>query len=171
MKKLYKILAFIAIIFVLFKVYDYKKKMSVISHFNRVIPEDNFFYSDDLESHWLLTYGTRYKGTVYSDKLKEIKSKKGILIYFSSLDYGYLFKESKNFRTWYDNAFYYNEAESIVSDEARKTFGKDIIVYVGELYTPDDFIKFVELNKGKNAKYKIKCTMYIDVFVDDITYL
>ncbi|MGL5244220.1 MAG: hypothetical protein ACRC7R_03425, partial [Sarcina sp.] len=111
----------------------------------------------------------KYRGIVYSDKLKKEKSFSGIQIAIENM--GQLWKYEDDFKKQYEGALSYPIATTPMKENARKIFGNDIIVYVDfpMIYDLKAQTEFVQNNIGKETDKIANMTGYIDVFVDDIT--
>lgn len=143
-----------------------KKVLQVIQE---EIPDDNFYFIRGLERDRSLSTNIRYRGIVYSDKLKQAEAFSGIQIALE--DMNQLWKYREEFKRQYEGALAYPRAVAPIKENARKIFGNDIIVYVTfpQIWDLKAQSEFVEQNIGKETDQIANMTGYIDVFVDDIT--
>ncbi len=141
----------------------------VLKAIKEVIPNDNFYFIRGLDRDRSLGTNIRYRGIVYSDKLKQAKSFSGIQIALEDMDQ--LWKEEEDIKRQYDAALAHPRAIAPIKENARKIFGNDIIVYVDfpMIWDLKAQTEFVQNNIGKKANRTASMTGYIDVFVDDIT--
>lgn len=141
----------------------------VISRLEKRIPDDKFYFIRGMERDRSLSTNIRYRGIVYSDKLKEKKSFAGIQIALEDMDE--LWKYEDDFVRQYENALAYPRAIAPVRENAKKLFGEDIIVYVdlSSSFFLKEGVEFLEANIGKYVEgKKFGAMAYVDVFVDDI---
>lgn len=140
----------------------------VISRLEKRIPDDKFYFIRGMERDRSLSTNIRYRGIVYSDKLKEKKSFAGIQIALEDMDE--LWKYEDDFVRQYENALAYPRAIAPVRENAKKLFGEDIIVYVDfpMIWDLKGQADFIEENIGKKANDLGYAMAYVDVFVDDI---
>lgn len=134
------------------------------------IPDDNFYFIRGLDRDRSLSTNVRYRGIVYSDKLKKAESFSGIQIALENLNKAYL--HGSEFKSQYEGALLYPRAVAPMKNSARESFGNDIIVYVdlSRTFFMKERVEFVEKNTGTFIPdEKVGGTMYLDVFVDDIT--
>ncbi|MGL4358426.1 MAG: hypothetical protein ACRCSY_07005 [Cetobacterium sp.] len=133
------------------------------------IPDDNFYFIRGLDRDRSLSTNIRYRGIVYSDKLKEAKAFSGIQIAIEDMEQ--LWKYKDDFKKQYESALAYPIATTPMKENAKKIFGNDIIVYVDfpMIYDLKAQTEFVQNNIGKETDKIANMTGYIDVFVDDIT--
>lgn len=133
------------------------------------IPDDNFYFIRGLDRDRSLSTNIRYRGIVYSDKLKQAESFSGIQVALEDMDELWKYKES--FKRQYEGALAYPLATAPMKENAKKIFGNDIIVYVDfpMIWDLKAQTEFVENNIGKETDQIANMTGYIDVFVDDIT--
>lgn len=143
-----------------------KKVLQVIQE---EIPDDNFYFIRGIERDRSLSTNIRYRGIVYSDKLKQAEAFSGIQIALE--DMNQLWKYREEFKRQYEGALAYPRAVAPIKNNARKIFGNDIIVYVTfpQIWDLKAQTEFVEKNIGKKTDKIANATAYIDVFVDDIT--
>lgn len=143
-----------------------KKVLQVIQE---EIPDDNFYFIRGIERDRSLSTNIRYRGIVYSDKLKQAEAFSGIQIALE--DMNQLWKYREEFKRQYEGALAYPRAVAPIKNNARKIFGNDIIVYVTfpQIWDLKAQTEFVEKNIGKETDKIANATAYIDVFVDDIT--
>ncbi|MEF9985420.1 MAG: hypothetical protein RR847_04030 [Bacilli bacterium] len=141
----------------------------VLRAIQKQVPNDNFYFVRGLDRDRSLSTNIRYRGIIYSDKLKEAKSFSGIQIAIE--DMGDLWKYEDNFKKQYEGALAYPLATAPMKENARKIFGNDIIVYVDfpMIYDLKAQTEFVQNNIGKETDKIANMRGYIDVFVDDIT--
>lgn len=142
----------------------------VLKVIQKEIPDDNFYFIRGLDRDRSLSTNIRYRGIVYSDKLKQAKSFSGIQVALENLNKAYLY--GSEFRRQYEGALLYPRAIAPMKNSARESFGKDIIVYVdlSRTFFMKERVEFVEKNTGTFIPdEKVGGTMYLDVFVDDIT--
>lgn len=141
----------------------------VISRLEKRIPDDKFYFIRGMERDRSLSTNIRYRGIVYSDKLKKKKSFAGIQIALEDMDE--LWKYEDDFVRQYENALVYPRAIAPVRENAKKLFGEDIIVYVdlSSSFFLKGGVEFLEANIGKYVEgKKFGAMAYVDVFVDDI---
>lgn len=133
------------------------------------ISDDKFYFIRGLDRDRSLSTNIRYRGIVYSDKLKQAESFSGIQVALEDMDELWKYKES--FKRQYEGALAYPLATAPMKENAKKIFGNDIIVYVDfpMIWDLKAQTEFVENNKGKETDQIVTMTGYIDVFVDDIT--
>lgn len=134
------------------------------------IPDDKFYFIRGLDRDRSLSTNIRYRGIVYSDKLKQAKSFSGIQVALENMDELWKYKEL--FRRQYEGALLYSRAIAPMKNSARESFGKDIIVYVdlSRTFFMKERVEFVEKNtRTFIPDEKVGGTMYLDVFVNDIT--
>lgn len=143
-----------------------KKVLQVIQE---EIPDDNFYFIRGLDRDRSLSTNIKYRGIVYSDKLKQAEAFSGIQIALE--DMNQLWKYREEFKRQYEGALAYPRAVAPLKNNARKIFGNDIIVYVDfpQIWDLKAQTEFVEQNIGKETDQIANMTGYIDVFVDDIT--
>lgn len=133
------------------------------------IPDDNFYFIRGIDRDRSLSTNIRYRGIVYSDKLKEEKSFAGIQIALENMDE--LWKYEDDFVRQYENALAYPRATRPIRENAKKIFGDDIVVYVdlSSSFFLKEGVEFVEANIENYVEGKKFGTMaYIDIFVEDI---
>lgn len=133
------------------------------------IPDDKFYFIRGLDRDRSLSTNIRYRGIVYSDKLKEAGSFSGIQVALENLNKTYLY--GSEFKRQYEGALVYPLATAPMKENAKKIFGNDIIVYVDfpMIWDLKGQTEFVQNNIGKETNQIANMTGYIDVFVDDIT--
>ena len=140
----------------------------VIDTLKKQIPNDNFYFIRGLERERSLSTNIRYRGIVYSDKLKEAKSFSGIQVALEDMEE--LWKYEDDFIRQYENALAYPRAVTPIRENAKKIFGDDIVVYVDfpMIWDLKGQADFIEENVGKKADGIANAMAYIDVFVEDI---
>ena len=140
----------------------------VIDTLKKQIPNDNFYFIRGLERERSLSTNIRYRGIVYSDKLKEAKSFSGIQVALEDMEE--LWKYEDDFVRQYENALAYPRAVTPIRENAKKIFGDDIVVYVDfpMIWDLKGQADFIEENVGKKADGIANAMAYIDVFVEDI---
>ena len=140
----------------------------VIDVLKQQIPNDNFYFIRGLERERSLSTNIRYRGIVYSDKLKEAKSFSGIQVALEDMEE--LWKYEDDFVRQYENALAYPRAVTPIRENAKKIFGDDIVVYVDfpMIWDLKGQADFIEENVGKKADEIANAMAYIDVFVEDI---
>lgn len=142
----------------------------VLNVIQKEIPDDNFYFIRGLDRDRSLSTNIRYRGIVYSDKLKEAESFSGIQVALENLNKAYL--HGSEFKRQYEGALLYPRAVAPMKNSARESFGNDIIVYVdlSRTFFMKERVEFVEKNTGTFIPdEKVGGTMYLDIFVDDIT--
>lgn len=132
------------------------------------IPDDNFYFIRGIDRDRSLSTNIRYRGIVYSDKLKEEKSFAGIQIALENMDE--LWKYEDDFVRQYENALAYPRATRPIRENAKKIFGDDIVVYVDfpMIWDLKGQADFIEENIGKETDEIANAMAYIDIFVEDI---
>ena len=162
---------FLGILATVFFIAFYPKlaNRKVLRAIQKQVPDDNFYFIRGLDRDRSLSTNIRYRGIVYSDKLKKAKSFSGIQIALE--DMNDLWKYEDNFKKQYESALAYPIATAPMKENAKKIFGNDIIVYVDfpMIYDLKAQTEFVQNNIGKETNKIANMTGYIDVFVDDIT--
>ena len=140
----------------------------VIDTLKKQIPNDNFYFIRGIERERSLSTNIRYRGIVYSDKLKEAKSFSGIQVALEDMEE--LWKYEDDFIRQYENALAYPRAVAPIRENAKKIFGEDIVVYVDfpMIWDLKGQADFIEENVGKKADGIANAMAYIDVFVEDI---
>ena len=142
----------------------------VLKVIEKEIPDDNFYFIRGLEKEKGFNTNVRYRGIVYSDKLKEAKSFMGIQVALEDMDYVEMYGDS--FKRQYENALSSTKIIDIIRGNSKKVFGEDIVVYVdlSNAFFLKDGVEFVEKNIGNFVPdEKFTVPTYIDIFVDDIT--
>lgn len=142
----------------------------VLKVIEKEIPDDNFYFIRGLEKEKGFNTNVRYRGIVYSDKLKEAKSFMGIQVALEDMDYVEIYGDS--FKRQYENALSSTKIIDIIRGNSKKVFGEDIVVYVdlSNAFFLKDGVEFVEKNIGNFVPdEKFTVPTYIDIFVDDIT--
>ncbi|MGL4935673.1 MAG: hypothetical protein ACRC51_09380 [Cetobacterium sp.] len=142
----------------------------VLKVIQKEIPDDNFYFIRGLDRDRSLSTNIRYRGIVYSDKLKKTESFSGIQVALENINKAYLY--GSEFKRQYEGALLYPRAIAPMKNSARESFGNDIIVYVdlSRTFFMKERVEFVETNTGTFIPdEKVGGTMYLDVFVDDIT--
>ena len=141
----------------------------VLESLENRIPDDNFYFIRGIDRDRSLSTNIRYRGIVYSDKLKEEKSFAGIQIALENMDE--LWKYEDDFVRQYENALAYPRATRPIRENAKKIFGDDIVVYVdlSSSFFLKEGVEFVEANIGNYVEgKKFGAMAYIDIFVEDI---
>lgn len=141
----------------------------ILEVIQKQIPDDNFYFIRGLEREWGFNTNVRYRGIVYSDKLKEAKAFMGIQIALESLDSLYMWED--DFKDQYENALASPRLVKIIRENAKDILGEDIIVYVdlSNIFLLKEAIEFVEQNIGNFIPDdEVGPPIYIDIFVDDI---
>lgn len=141
----------------------------ILEVIQKQIPNDNFYFIRGLEREWGFNTNVRYRGIVYSDKLKEAKAFMGIQIALESLDSLYMWED--DFKDQYENALASPRLVKMVRENAKDILGEDIIVYVdlSNIFLLKEAVEFVEENIGNFIPDdEVGPPVYIDIFVDDI---
>ncbi len=140
----------------------------VLESLENRIPDDNFYFIRGIDRDRSLSTNIRYRGIVYSDKLKEEKSFAGIQIALENMDE--LWKYEDDFVRQYENALAYPRATRPIRENAKKIFGDDIVVYVDfpMIWDLKGQADFIEENIGKETDEIANAMAYIDIFVEDI---
>ncbi|MGO5426153.1 hypothetical protein [Fusobacterium mortiferum] len=140
----------------------------VLESLENRIPDDNFYFIRGIDRDRSLSTNIRYRGIVYSDKLKEEKSFAGIQIALENMDE--LWKYEDDFVRQYENALAYPRATRPIRENAKKIFGDDIVVYVDfpMIWDLKGQVDFIEENIGKETDEIANAMAYIDIFVEDI---
>lgn len=140
----------------------------VLESLENRIPDDNFYFIRGIDRDRSLSTNIRYRGIVYSDKLKEEKSFAGIQIALENMDE--LWKYEDDFVRQYENALAYPRATKPIRENAKKIFGDDIVVYVdfSMIWDLKGQADFIEENIGKETDEIANAMAYIDIFVEDI---
>ena len=167
-----KILTVILLIFVTFLTSGFTKihNDKVLEVIQKQVPDDNFYFIRGLEREYGFNTNVRYRGIIYSDKLKEAKAFMGIQVALEDLDSLYMWED--DFKDQYENALASPRLTKIVRENAKKVFGDDIVVYVdlSNIFLLKEAVEFVEQNIGNFIPDdEVGPPVYIDVFVDDIT--
>lgn len=142
----------------------------VLKVIQRQVPNDNFYFIRGLEREYGFNTNVRYRGIIYSDKLKEAKAFMGIQVALEDLDSLYMWED--DFKDQYENALASPRLTKIVRENAKKVLGEDIIVYIdlSEAMFLKEGVEFVEQNIGNFIPdEKVGLRVYIDIFADDIT--
>ena len=142
----------------------------VLEVIQRQVPNDNFYFIRGLEREYGFNTNVRYRGIIYSDKLKEAKAFMGIQVALEDLDSLYMWED--DFKDQYENALASPRLTKIIRENAKKVFGDDIVVYVdlSNIFLLKEAVEFVEQNIGNFIPDdEVGPPVYIDVFVDDIT--
>ena len=163
---LFTITAIFLILFTGCQSADNKKVLSAIEEIN---PNDNFYFIRGLERERSIATHIRYRGIVYSDKLKENKSISAIQIGLEDLDQ--LWKYVDDYERQYENALYFTEAVEPVRTKAREIFGDDIIIYneLNSWNVKGRVENFRDLKNGIQFEGHMQEQTVIDIFVDDIS--
>lgn len=140
----------------------------VLDSIKKQIPNDNFYFIRGLERDRSLSTNIRYRGIVYSDKLREEKAFAGIQVALENMDE--LWKYEEDFVRQYENALAYPRATKPIRENAKRIFGDDIVVYVDfpMIWDLKGQADFIEENIGKETDEIANAMAYIDIFVDDI---
>ena len=167
-----KILTVILLIFVTLLASGFTKihNDKVLEIIQKQVPDDNFYFIRGLEREYGFNTNVRYRGIIYSDKLKEAKAFMGIQVALEDLDSLYMWED--DFKDQYENALASPRLTKIIRENAKKVFGDDIVVYVdlSEAMFLKEGIEFVKQNIGNFIPdEKVGLRVSIDVFVDDIT--
>ena len=162
-----KVILLLIVVFSLLDCTSTNNKL-VIDTLKKQIPNDNFYFIRGLERERSLSTNIRYRGIVYSDKLKEAKSFSGIQVALEDMEE--LWKYEDDFVRQYENALAYPRAVTPIRENAKKIFGDDIVVYVDfpMIWDLKGQADFIEENVGKKADEIANAMAYIDVFVEDI---
>ena len=142
----------------------------VLEVIQRQVPNDKFYFIRGLEREHGFNTNVRYRGIIYSDKLKEAKAFMGIQVALEDLDSLYMWED--DFKDQYENALASPRLTKIIRENAKKLFGEDIVVYVdlSDIFLLKEAVEFVEQNIGNFIPdEEVGPPVYIDVFVDDIT--
>ena len=166
-----KILTVILLIFITLLTSGFTKMHNdeVLEVIQKQVPDDNFYFIRGLEREYGFNTNVRYRGIIYSDKLKEAKAFMGIQVALEDLDSLYMWED--DFKDQYENALASPRLTKIVRENAKKVFGDDIVVYVdlSEAMFLKEGIEFVEQNIGNFIPdEKVGVDVYIDIFVNDI---
>ena len=167
-----KILTVILLIFITFLTSGFTKihNDKVLEVIQKQVPDDNFYFIRGLEREYGFNTNVRYRGIIYSDKLKEAKAFMGIQVALEDLDSLYMWED--DFKDQYENALASPRLTKIIRENAKKVFGDDIVVYVdlSNIFLLKEAVEFVEQNIGNFIPDdEVGPPVYIDVFVDDIT--
>ena len=167
-----KILTVILLIFITLLTSGFTKihNDKVLEVIQKQVPDDNFYFIRGLEREYGFNTNVRYRGIIYSDKLKEAKAFMGIQVALEDLDSLYMWED--DFKDQYENALASPRLTKIIRENAKKVFGDDIVVYVdlSEAMFLKEGIEFVKQNIGNFIPdEKVGLRVSIDVFVDDIT--
>ena len=142
----------------------------VLEIIQQQVPDDNFYFIRGLEREYGFNTNVRYRGIIYSDKLKEAKAFMGIQVALEDLDSLYMWED--DFKDQYENALASPRLTKIIRENAKKVFGDDIVVYVdlSNIFLLKEAVEFVEQNIGNFIPDdEVGPPVYIDVFVNDIT--
>ena len=123
MKKIYILIAIIVVFLLGKEITKSINNRKVLKEFKRIIPNDNFYFIRGLDRERSFATNIRYRGIVYSDKLKEAKSKMGIEIALESLSSLWMYES--DYKRMYENALAYPKAEKYVRENAKKIFGEN----------------------------------------------
>ena len=167
-----KILTVILLIFITLLASGFTKihNDKVLEVIQRQVPNDKFYFIRGLEREYGFNTNVRYRGIIYSDKLKEAKAFMGIQVALEDLDSLYMWED--DFKDQYENALASPRLTKIVRENAKKVFGDDIVVYIdlSEAMFLKEGVEFVEQNIGNFIPdEKVGLRVYIDIFADDIT--
>lgn len=166
-----KILTVILLIFITLLTSGFTKLHNdkVLEVIQKQVPDDNFYFIRGLEREYGFNTNVRYRGIIYSDKLKEAKAFMGIQVALEDLDSLYMWED--DFKDQYENALASPRLTKIIRENAKKVFGDDIVVYVdlSNIFLLKEAVEFVEQNIGSFIPdEEVGPPVYIDVFVDDI---
>ena len=166
-----KILSVILLIFITLLTSGFTKihNDKVLEVIQQQVPDDNFYFIRGLEREYGFNTNVRYRGIIYSDKLKEAKAFMGIQVALEDLDSLYMWED--DFKDQYENALASPRLTKIIRENAKKVFGDDIVVYVdlSNIFLLKEAVEFVEQNIGNFIPDdEVGPPVYIDVFVDDI---
>lgn len=142
----------------------------VLEVIQRQVPNDKFYFIRGLEREYGFNTNVRYRGIIYSDKLKEAKAFMGIQVALEDLDSLYMWED--DFKDQYENALASPRLTKIIRENAKKVFGDDIVVYVdlSNIFLLKEAVEFVEQNIGNFIPDdEVGPPVYIDAFADDIT--
>ena len=141
----------------------------VLEVIQRQVPNDKFYFIRGLEREYGFNTNVRYRGIIYSDKLKEAKAFMGIQVALEDLDSLYMWED--DFKDQYENALASPRLIKIIRENAKKVFGDDIVVYVdlSNIFLLKEAVEFVEQNIGNFVSgTEVGVDVYIDIFVNDI---
>ena len=166
-----KILTVILLIFITLLTSGFTKihNDKVLEVIQKQVPDDNFYFIRGLEREYGFNTNVRYRGIIYSDKLKEAKAFMGIQVALEDLDSLYMWED--DFKDQYENALASPRLTKIIRENAKKVLGEDIIVYIdlSEAMFLKEGVEFVEQNIGNFIPdEKVGVDVYIDIFVNDI---
>ena len=166
-----KILTVILLIFITLLASGFTKihNDKVLEVIQKQVPDDNFYFIRGLEREYGFNTNVRYRGIIYSDKLKEAKAFMGIQVALEDLDSLYMWED--DFKDQYENALASPRLTKIIRENAKKVFGDDIVVYVdlSNIFLLKEAVEFVEQNIGSFIPDdEVGPPVYIDIFVDDI---
>ena len=166
-----KILTVILFIFITLLTSGFTKihNDKVLEVIQKQVPDDNFYFIRGLEREYGFNTNVRYRGIIYSDKLKEAKTFMGIQVALEDLDSLYMWED--DFVRQYENALAYPRAVTPIRENAKKIFGENIVVYVdlSSSFFLKEGVEFVEANIGHYVEgTKFGAMAYIDIFVEDI---
>lgn len=167
-----KIFSIVLLIFITLLTSSFTKMHNdeVLEVIQRQVPNDKFYFIRGLEREYGFNTNVRYRGIIYSDKLKEAKAFMGIQVALEDLDSLYMWED--DFKDQYENALASPRLTKIIRENAKKVFGEDIVVYVdlSDIFLLKEAVEFVEQNIGNFIPdEEVGPPVYIDVFVDDIT--
>lgn len=167
-----KIFSVVMLIFITLLTSSFTKMHNdeVLEVIQRQVPNDKFYFIRGLEREHGFNTNVRYRGIIYSDKLKEAKAFMGIQVALEDLDSLYMWED--DFKDQYENALASPRLTKIIRENAKKVFGEDIVVYVdlSDIFLLKEAVEFVEQNIGNFIPdEEVGPPVYIDVFVDDIT--
>ena len=166
-----KILTVILLIFITLLTSGFTKihNDKVLEVIQQQVPDDNFYFIRGLEREYGFNTNVRYRGIIYSDKLKEAKAFMGIQVALEDLDSLYMWED--DFKDQYENALASPRLTKIIRENAKKVFGDDIVVYVdlSNIFLLKEAVEFVEQNIGNFIPDdEVGPPVYIDIFADDI---
>ncbi len=109
-----KILTVILLIFITFLTSGFTKihNDKVLEIIQKQVPDDNFYFIRGLEREYGFNTNVRYRGIIYSDKLKEAKAFMGIQVALEELDSLYMWED--DFKDQYENALASNNIMTAV---------------------------------------------------------
>ena len=166
-----KILTVILLIFITLLTSGFTKihNDKVLEIIQKQVPDDNFYFIRGLEREYGFNTNVRYRGIIYSDKLKEAEAFMGIQVALEDLDSLYMWED--DFKDQYENALASPRLTKIIRENAKKVFGDDIVVYVdlSNIFLLKEAVEFVEQNIGNFIPDdEVGPPVYIDIFADDI---
>lgn len=115
-----------ACFFIFFLFNENSNRNKVISVLNKAFPDDNFYFISDLKYTNPLK-PIRYRGEVYSRKLKQKEAMASIQI--STFDLNDLSRYADYYKIQYNNSIKFSAIRKIVQKKAWDTFGDDFVVF------------------------------------------